>query len=144
MVMHVPCFSSAIISSFSVCIFITIFRFRDTLDTRDTRDSGSLVSLNLANNNLTRGKSDVHGGFETDMAGVTALADALPKWYVSPARLRFSSFSHQFVFSTCSFLDIHGTPWTPPGSVALASLNLAHNFLEAQGAKHIAEVLPKW
>ena len=28
--------------------------------------------------------------------------------------------------------------------VALVSLNLAHNFLQAAGAKHIAEVLPKW
>ena len=27
---------------------------------------------------------------------------------------------------------------------SLASLNLAKNYLGAQGAKHIAEVLPKW
>ena len=31
---------------------------------------------------------DGYGGYETDTTGVTALADALPKWYVSPARLR--------------------------------------------------------
>jgi hypothetical protein len=46
---------------------------------------GSLASLNLANNNLARGKSDGYGGYETDMTGVTALADALSEWSVSPA-----------------------------------------------------------
>jgi hypothetical protein len=38
--------------------------------------NGELASLNLANNKLT-------GQYGGDMTGVTALADALPKWYVS-------------------------------------------------------------
>jgi hypothetical protein len=48
-------------------------QFSDIRDTRDIRDSGALFSLNLANNQLT-------GQFGGEMDGITALAEALPKW----------------------------------------------------------------
>jgi hypothetical protein len=46
---------------------------------------GALVSLNLARSNLARGKriGTSSYGYETDMTGVIALADALPTWYVA-------------------------------------------------------------
>ena len=52
--------------------------------------------------------------------------------------------SHQCLFiCTYATLDILAI-WDIHASVALVSLNLANNDLGAEGAQHLAKVLPTW
>jgi hypothetical protein len=127
---------------------------RDTLDTHDTRDSGSLVSLDLANNNLTRGKSNVHGGFKTDMAGVTALADALPKWYVSPAdfcptrHVSYQKSNASRSLSSLKFCGNGGARGSEGGPVTIDTTMTEADFsgkkLGVSGAIIVSAFIPKW
>ena len=87
-----------------------------------------MVSLNLANNEIF---ADVH-----DAGATPALAEALKK----TTKLTGLDISNNFMKA----VQVEILTPALQGMGSLVSLNLANNDLRVEGAKHIAEALPKW
>jgi hypothetical protein len=54
---------------------------------------------------------------------------------------------HHFLTMFFPDMFVFGHPWVTrdtPDSGSLSSLNIVNNGLKVEGAKHIAQVLPKW
>ena len=88
-----------------------------------------MSELNLSKNNL---RSE----------GLSAVSEALKstsikQLNIAENKLTYNQTENIDMAGVMKFADIQdmGT---------LVSLNLAHNFLQVEGAEHIAKVLPKW
>jgi Ran GTPase-activating protein (RanGAP) involved in mRNA processing and transport len=151
--------------------------------TGDMKDMGSLSSLDISNNFLTRGKlndslknaqyyeDDHPGKYLDDSTGVKALADAIQDME-SLSKLNLSgnniggvgeeketkavmaSLGAALKTSNVEVIDISSNNFEGdelegfcqhiPDMGSLIFLNLAENDLRVEGAKHVADVLPKW
>ena len=99
--------------------------------TGDMKDMGSLSSLDLSNNNLGVGVSD--DGWTHDPNGYWKYTHKNGKKQDGPPKGVI--FRQVGVIALANAIQDMGS---------LVSLNLAQNWLGVEGAKHVAEVLPKW